>query len=119
MIFDRLLPLLVLGTSLVTGLVIFMLGETRVRTRTVLNLAGATLKLALVGVMIWGVFHQHVYETRWSFLPGLDFVLRADAMTILFSSLSALLWLLTTIYAIGYLSMRPTGGASLVTSVFA
>ena len=107
MIFDRLLPLLVLGTSLVTGLVIFMLGETRVRTRTVLNLAGATLKLALVGVMIWGVFHQHVYETRWSFLPGLDFVLRADAMTILFSSLSALLWLLTTIYAIGYLEHAP------------
>jgi multicomponent Na+:H+ antiporter subunit D len=33
----------------------------------------------------------------------MDLVLRADAMTILFSSLSSVLWILTTIYAIGYL----------------
>lgn len=107
MSFDALLPLYVLATSLVTGVVIFLLGEQRVRLRTALNLVGAVLKLVLVGVMIHGVFLGHVYETRWTFLPGMDFVLRADAMTILFSSLSAILWLVTTLYAIGYLEGSP------------
>ena len=102
-----LLPLGILATSLVTGLLIFMIGEERGRTRTTLNLLGAGLKLALVGYMIRQVFHGATIETRLAFLPGLDLVLRADAMTILFSSLSAGLWLLTTLYAIGYLEHSP------------
>lgn len=107
MSFNYLLPMLVLGTSLVTGLVIFLLGEERVRLRTTLNLLGAAVKLILVGVMIRGLVMGQVYETRWTFLPGMDFVLRADAMTLLFSSLSAILWMVTTVYAIGYLEDSP------------
>jgi multicomponent Na+:H+ antiporter subunit D len=107
MMVDPWLPLLVVLTSLVTGLVIFFLQEEQVRLRTVLNLAGATVKLALVGIMLWGVFHGHRYETRFPFLPELDLVLRADALALLFVTLSAGLWLLTTIYAIGYLEGSP------------
>lgn len=105
--FDSILPLLVLMTSLVTAAVIFSLGEARVRARTFFNLLGAIAKLVLVGYMIWGVAHDRVFETRWQFMPQLDFVLRADSMTILFSTLSAGLWLLTTVYAIGYLEGSP------------
>jgi len=101
------LPLWILASSFLTGLVIFCLREDRVRTRTALNLLGAVLKLALVGVMIARVAGGDIIETRMPFLPGMDLVLRADSMTILFSSLSALLWLLTTIYAIGYLEGSP------------
>jgi multicomponent Na+:H+ antiporter subunit D len=107
MMVDPWLPLLVALTSLVTGLVIFFLQEEQVRLRTVLNLAGATVKLALVGIMLWGVFHGHRYETRFPFLPERDLVLRADALALLFVTLSAGLWLLTTIYAIGYLEGSP------------
>jgi multicomponent Na+:H+ antiporter subunit D len=107
MMVDPWLPLLVVLTSLVTGLVIFFLQEEQVRLRTVLNLAGATVKLALVGIMLWGVFHGHRYDTRFPFLPELDLVLRADALALLFVTLSAGLWLLTTIYAIGYLEGSP------------
>ncbi len=101
------LPLLVLASSLFPGVVIFFLSEGRVVTRTVLNLAGATLKLLLVGVMIWGVFHGEPYESRLPLLPGLDLVLRADALSLLFVTLSAVLWLATTVYAIGYLEGAP------------
>jgi len=101
------LPLLILGSSLVPGLVIFMLREDSHRLRTTLNLVGATAKLALVGVMIWGVFHEQLYETRWTLAPGLDLVLHADALSVLFVSLSTLLWLVTTVYAIGYLEDAP------------
>jgi multicomponent Na+:H+ antiporter subunit D len=104
---DTLVPLAVLLTSFVTGIAILLLGEDRVRLRTVLNLAGAVLKLGLVLLMLWGVFHGHNYQTRIPFLPGMDLVLRADGMTILFATLSAVLWLLTTVYAIGYLEGAP------------
>lgn len=101
------LPLLILASSLLPGLVIFFLPESSVRIRTTLNLFGALLKLALVGVMAWGVLHGVDYETRLPMLPELDFVLRADALSLLFVSLSSILWLLTTVYAIGYLENAP------------
>jgi multicomponent Na+:H+ antiporter subunit D len=72
-----------------------------------LNLAAAVFKLVLVGVIIWGTLHGHYYETRLPLLPGLDLVLRADAESVLFITLSAVLWLVTTVYAIGYLEGSP------------
>jgi multicomponent Na+:H+ antiporter subunit D len=101
------LPLFVLLTSLVTALLIFMLGEDRQRLRTTLNIGGAVLKIALIAVITAGVLEGREYETRWSWLPGLDFVLRVDPISLLFAALSSLLWLLTTIYAIGYLEGSP------------
>ena len=101
-----LLPL-ILASSLLPGLVIFFLPEERVATRTLLNIGGSLLKLLLIGMMIWGVFHGHHYETHLPLLPGLDLVLRADAESILFVSLSSVLWLVTTVYAIGYLEGSP------------
>jgi multicomponent Na+:H+ antiporter subunit D len=101
------LPLLIVLSSLSVGLVIFFLPEERVATRTTLNLTAAVLKLVLVGVMIWGVVHGHHYETRLPLLPGLDLVLRADAESVLFVTLSSGLWLVTTVYAIGYLEGSP------------
>jgi len=101
------LPLLIVASSLLPGLVIFFLPEERVKIRTTLNLAGAMLKLLLVGAMVWGVFHGNHYEVRLPLLPSLDLVLRADAESLLFLTLSAGLWLVTTVYAIGYLEGSP------------
>jgi multicomponent Na+:H+ antiporter subunit D len=101
------LPLFVLLTSLVTALLIFPLAEDRQRLRTTLNMAGAILKIALIAIITAGVLEGRDYETRWAWLPGLDFVLRVDPISLLFAALSSLLWLLTTIYAIGYLEDSP------------
>ncbi|MCB1772418.1 MAG: monovalent cation/H+ antiporter subunit D family protein [Gammaproteobacteria bacterium] len=101
------LPVLILLSSLLPGLVIFLLREDSHRLRTWLNLAGAVIKLILVGVLIWGVFHEQVFETRWMLAPGLDLVLHADALSVLFVTLSTVLWLVTTVYAIGYLEGTP------------
>ncbi|BBA32162.1 NADH-Ubiquinone/plastoquinone (complex I), domain protein [Methylocaldum marinum] len=107
MSFEAWLPLLVVLSSFVTGVLILFVGEEQLRTRSILNLLGAIAKLLLVGVMVWGVFHRYLFETRLPMLPDQDFVLRADAMGMLFVSLSSVLWLLTTIYAIGYLEGSP------------
>ncbi len=40
-------------------------------------------------------------------LPGLDLVLDADALSVMFVALSTVLWLVTTLYAIGYLEHSP------------
>jgi multicomponent Na+:H+ antiporter subunit D len=101
------LPMMVLGSSLIPGLIIFMLPEKAVRLRTTLNLGGAVLKIILLVLMMIGVFHGVVYEFRVPLVPGIDFVLHADALSLMFVNLSAVLWLATTVYAIGYLEGSP------------
>ncbi len=104
---DHLLPAAIVLSSLLPGAFIFVLKEESHVLRGVLNMTGAIVKLLLVGVMIWGVFNGHVYETRLTLAPGLDLVLNADALSVLFVTLSTVLWLVTTIYAIGYLERSP------------
>ena len=102
-----LLLLATLGSSFVAGVAIFLLPERSARARTALNLAAAFVKLGCVGWMLWGAVHGRTYELRLALLPGNDLLLRADPLALLFISLSAGLWLLTTIYAIGYLEGSP------------
>ena len=99
-------PFLVL-ISLVTGVLIFLAGESRFRTRTALNLFAAVTKLVLVVGLLIAVDQGREFLWRMPLLPGLDLVLRVDSLSLLFTSLSALLWLLTTFYAIGYLEGSP------------
>jgi multicomponent Na+:H+ antiporter subunit D len=101
------LPLLVLATSFVPAMIIFMLPEKAVALRTTLNLGGAVLKIILLVLMMIGVFHGVQYEFRVPLVPGIDFVLYADALSLMFVNLSAVLWLATTVYAIGYLEDSP------------
>ncbi|MCL7943508.1 proton-conducting transporter membrane subunit [Marinobacter sp. ATCH36] len=101
------LPVFALMTSLVASLVIFALPERGYRLRTAVNLGAAVFKLALVAVMVWGVFQGVEYGVSFTMVPGVDFVLKADALSMMFAGLSAVLWFLTTIYAVGYLEDSP------------
>ncbi|PHS24847.1 MAG: proton-conducting membrane transporter [Methylophaga sp.] len=101
------LPLLIVLSSLLAALVIFILPEEKTKTRIGLNIGAALLKIVLVAIMLWGVHSGYQFETRLPLLPGLELVLRADTLAMLFVALSAGLWLLTTVYAIGYLEDSP------------
>lgn len=107
MTWNEALPLLTLASSLIPGIVIFNLPEERRGLRTTLNLAGAAFKLVFIGYMLWGVARGEKYEFRHAILPGLELVLHADALAMLFVTLSAALWFLTTVYAVGYLEGSP------------
>jgi multicomponent Na+:H+ antiporter subunit D len=99
------LPLLLLATSLVPAVITFVVPEHAARARVVMNITGAALKVALVAALVAGVlFYGFEYEWRAAFLPGIDLVLRADPIPLLFVFLSALLWFTTTVYAVGYLA---------------
>jgi len=102
-----LIPLLLPLTSFVPAILIIMLKEEQKLARTITNLTGAVLKVALVGYVANGIFSGERYETRFSLVSDLEMVLRVDDFSLLFLSLSSILWLVTTVYAIGYLEGSP------------
>lgn len=101
------MPVFALMTSLIASVVIFALPEKGHRLRTTVNLGAALLKLGLVVVMVWGVFRGVDYGLSFTMVPGVTFMLKADALSMMFAGLSSVLWLLTTIYAVGYLEDSP------------
>jgi multicomponent Na+:H+ antiporter subunit D len=104
---SQLLPLALIASSLIPALLIFLLPEHRSGWRTTLNLFAALTKLALVGLLLAGVNAGKDYGFAFEALPGVALEFRADELGLLFISLSAILWLLTTVYAIGYLEGSP------------
>ncbi len=96
-------PVAILGTSLGTALVVFALKEEQTRLRSALNLLPAVLKLVLIAWVTFGVLRGEQFESTLPLTPELELTLRVDALSLLFVGLSALLWLITTVYAIGYL----------------
>ncbi|MDO5633753.1 MAG: proton-conducting transporter membrane subunit [Micrococcus sp.] len=98
------IPVAMILLSLAAATAIFPLREDAFRARAIINLTAAAAKVALVVLLFPVVLDTGVRpEFRLSILPGLDLLLRVDPISLLFASLSAVLWLLTTIYAIGYL----------------
>lgn len=79
----------------------------RARVRNTINISFAVLKLAIVAFALAGVEAGVEYEWRIFFVPGLELILRLDALALLFVTLSAILWLATTLYAIAYLKGTP------------
>ncbi|MFP4003999.1 MAG: proton-conducting transporter membrane subunit [Alphaproteobacteria bacterium] len=102
-----LLPLLIVVATLVSGIVIFLTPDRMVRFRTALNVAGALITLAFVVILVFGVLQGGNYATRMPLLPGAPLLLQSDALSLLFAGLSAVLWLVTTVYAVGYLRRGP------------
>lgn len=100
-------PLLILLSSLIPGIIIFFLAEEQGRLRSTLNLTGAIVKVALVLWLMTGVYRGATFGGTLPFLPGLDLVLRVDSLSMLLLALSSGLWLVMTIYAIGYLEEEP------------
>ncbi len=100
-------PLLLLITSFVPALLIIMLKEEQKLARTVANLTGAILKVALVAYVAYGVRLGEKFEARFPLISDLEMVLRVDDISLLFLALSSILWLVTTVYAIGYLEGSP------------
>jgi multicomponent Na+:H+ antiporter subunit D len=102
------LPVILIALSAVAAVAIFLLPERSVRSRSTINLAAAAVKVAIIIMLVPLILEDEIApEFRASFLPGIDLVLSIDSLSLLFAALSAILWLLTTVYAIGYLKGTP------------
>lgn len=102
------IPPIMLLLSLGAAIAIFPLPERFKRLRATINLSVAAVKLCLVVALFPIVLVEGIHpEFAIPFVPGIDLVLRVDELALLFATLSSVLWLLTTIYALGYLRGKP------------
>lgn len=97
----------ILLSSFLPGIFIFALPEEKSRLRTLLNLGGSISKIVFILIMNIGIYYGQTYEIRLFLIPGVELLLNADPLSALFASLSSILWLLTTLYAIGYMEDSP------------
>lgn len=82
---------------------VFLMGRS-VFWRRLWSLGAAALKLAVVMSMLPGALVGKTYV--WNlieFTPGVGIAFRADALGMFFATVSSTLWLITTVYAIGYM----------------
>ncbi len=101
------LPLLIVLTTIGSAAAVFCLRDDQTAARAAVAIAGPAMTLALVIAMTLGVLGGQRHEARIPFLRGEDIVLRSDALSVLFTGLSAVLWLVTTVYALGYMRKGP------------
>lgn len=103
-----LLPVVMVLSSLTAAVIIFALPVRATRARTVVNLTAAAAKVLMVIALVPVVVREDLRpEFSIPFLPGSDLVFRADPTAVYFAGLGALLWLVTTVYANGYMKERP------------
>ncbi|HET6497993.1 MAG TPA: proton-conducting transporter membrane subunit [Coriobacteriia bacterium] len=94
------------GAPLVTAVAVLWLGEERERARSAVNLTGAAVTVAAVlacAAAAWAGAPDR-YPTIGIELLDIGLALRADLLGTLFAVVAGVLWLVTTVYAIGYMS---------------
>ena len=68
------------------------------------SVLAALTKFAIVASMLPGVLDGTVYVWSYgTFVPGIEFALRADPLGMLFALLASFLWIFTSFYAAGYM----------------
>ena len=89
-----------------TAVIIFSLGEARQTARSAANLGGAGLTVVAVLAAAAAAYAgaPDAYPTAGIPLLDIGFALRADLLGTLFAVVAGVLWLITTVYAIGYMS---------------
>ena len=76
----------------------------RPNVREAVTIAVALAKFGIVAAMVPGVLAGETYVfSAGEFVAGIEFVLRADPLGILFAALASLLWIVTSLYSIGYM----------------
>ena len=96
-------PLLAVLVSLVaSGFILASYRSPNIREAW--TLLAAVVKFAVVASMLPGVLEGTVFEwTVIELVSGVPFVLRADALGMLFAVLASGLWIITSLYSIGYM----------------
>ncbi|MBE9532036.1 MAG: monovalent cation/H+ antiporter subunit D family protein, partial [Proteobacteria bacterium] len=97
-------PLFAIGVSLVALVLIAITGERRANLREFWTISAGVIKFLLIISMVPLVLGGTVIEYNLiSILPGLDIAFRVDSLGLAFAATASFLWILTTIYSIGYM----------------
>jgi len=111
-----------LAAVVVSAVAIFgiLAAHRRPNIREAVTLVAAGAKFAIVASMLPGVLDGTVYVTRLGeVVAGVPFVLRADALGLLFALLASFLWIPTSLYSIGYMRGLDEGNQTRYFAAFA
>jgi multicomponent Na+:H+ antiporter subunit D len=101
-VFD-LRPVLAPAISFTCAGLVFAMGRSAF-WRAFWSLGAAVFKLAVVASMLPGVLRGSIYISGGpEFPPGIALAFRVDGLGMFFALVSSTLWVLTTIYALGYM----------------
>jgi multicomponent Na+:H+ antiporter subunit D len=96
-------PLLAIFISLFATVPIFLFDK-RPNMREATSIVAGVLKFLVVISMAPTIFAGQIIITPlYTFLPGLDFKLRVDALGFMFAAIASFLWIVTSFYSIGYM----------------
>ncbi|MEJ5376672.1 MAG: monovalent cation/H+ antiporter subunit D family protein [bacterium] len=99
---NSIVPILAIGASM--GVVPVLLSARSADVREGWTLAAGLAKLALVLSMLPGVLAGKTFLFKLAdVFPGASIAFRVDAMGILFALISSSLWIVTSVYSIGYM----------------
>jgi len=96
-------PLLAVLVSLIAAALILLSGKNP-DLRESWSLAAAVIKFLIVASMIPVIFNGQSIEYKvLTFLPGIDLKFKVDPLGLMFGLTASFLWILTTLYSIGYM----------------
>jgi multicomponent Na+:H+ antiporter subunit D len=96
-------PVAAVLVSLVAAGLIRLIGD-RPAARETVTFVAAALKFAVVASMVPTVLAGGVFQaTLIELVPGLSLALRTDALGLLFALLASALWVITSVYSVGYM----------------
>jgi multicomponent Na+:H+ antiporter subunit D len=96
-------PLLAVAIAGLAALAVLLLSN-RARLRDAVSPVAAFAMFAIVVSMAPTVLAGRTVNLRlFEILPGIDFAFRADALGMVFATVSSLLWIVAAIYSIGYM----------------
>jgi multicomponent Na+:H+ antiporter subunit D len=96
-------PLLAVAVAVLAALAVLLL-RNRQKLRDAVSPLAAFAMFAIVVSMAPTVLAGGTVDLRlFEILPGIDFAFRADALGMVFATVSSLLWIVAAIYSIGYM----------------
>jgi multicomponent Na+:H+ antiporter subunit D len=96
-------PVMAICISLVAAFLIWR-SKKNPNLRESWTLGAGVLKFLIVASMLPVILRGDVIEySFWTFLPGIDIKFRVDAFGIFFALTASFLWILTSLYSIGYM----------------
>ena len=96
-------PILAMLTSLVAVLPISLSGKNPDK-REFFTFVAAIIKFGIILSMVPTILSGTIIEKQLvQILPGLSIVLRVDGLSMLFALVASSLWIVTSLYAIGYM----------------
>ncbi len=96
------LPAIPIAVALLTGVLVFIMGE-KAFWRNLWSTVGSVVAFLAVLSMLPGALEEKVFVTNILNQVGLTLTLRVDSLGYLFSFVSSSMWVLVNIYTIGYM----------------